>query len=333
MRPLLWLLLPLLMWGEEEFSFDAGTFEKKRFDLQGYLRSDNALQYYRTPSERIARSSNELNVQGFWDDAPINLHADASLFYRDDSHSDSEDDAVLNALTQRFGDERQNVELGKKVLRWGKGYAYSSLAFFERTKDPIYPDLSREGFWMAQGQMTRTPAEGLISAYTLDLLYLPDTDANRDHFASTDSRVGAKLYMLAAQTDIDIVVAENGFGADFSADVGGGLELHGEWGRKKGLQSALAGLRYQSTSDLTLIAEWFRAYDEKRYRYLKITQKEPLGWVYSSLYILWLDQEQSPDYRSLAGGTYDFKNGFTLDLAYVRTDKSDGAKAILYYYF
>lgn len=331
MRTVLWLLIPLLMWGEEEFSFDAEFFEKKRFDTRGYLRSDNAVQWLN--ANRIARTSNELNLQADWDDAPLNLHFDGSLFYRDDSRSDHEDDAVLNAFSQRFGDERANLDLGKKVLRWGKGYAYSPLAFFERTKDPIYPDLSREGFWMAQAQFTRTPADALVSAYTLDMLYLPDIHANRDHFASTDSRGGAKLYLLAGQSDIDFVIAENAFGADISTDVGWGFELHGEWGNKRGDKSYLAGLRYQSPSDLTLIAEWFRTYDEKRYGYLKVSQKEPFSLIYSSLYTLYLREEGAKNYRFLAGGTYDFKNGFTIDLAYIRTESLNGAKAIVYYYF
>ncbi len=331
MRFLLCLLLPLLVWGEEEFSFDAETFEKKRFEHQGYLRSDNALQW--SDTGRTARTSDELNLQGSWNDSPLNLHADLSAFYRDDSRSSGDEEILLNELRQRFGDERESLDVGKKVLRWGKGYAYSPLAFFERPKDPIYPDLSREGFWMAHAQFTRTPEEGIVSAATLDLLWLPDIGENRDHFASTDSRGGAKLYLLSGRTDIDLILAENAFGADISSDVGNGVELHADFGIKGGDKSTLLGVRYQSPSDLTLIAEWFRTYEDERYRYLKATQKEPLGWVYSSLYALWLDQEDSSAYRFLSGGTYDFKNGFTLDLAYVRTDQSDGAKMILYYFF
>lgn len=331
MRLLLWLFLPLLVWGEEEFSFDAETFEKKRFEHQGYLRSDNTLLW--SDAGRTARTSDELNLRGTWNESPINLLADFSAFYRDDSRSDGDDEFLLNELRQRFGDERESLDAGKKVLRWGKGYAYSPLAFYERPKDPVYPDLSREGFWMAHAQMTRTPEEGYVSAYTLDLLYLPDITDNRDHFASTDSRGGAKLYLLAGESDIDLVIAENAFGADISSDVGNGLELHADFGAKGGDKSTLLGLRYQSPTDLTLIAEWFRTYEDTRWRYLKATQKEPFGWVYSSLYLLWLDQEDSQSYRLLAGGAYDFKNGFTLDLAYVRTDTADGMKAIVYYYF
>ncbi len=331
MRGLWWLLLPCLVWGEEEFAFDAASFEKQRFEHHGYLRSDNTLLW--SDTGRTARSANELNLRGSWSDDPLNLHADLSAFYRDDSRTSGEEEVLLNELYQRFGNERDSLDTGKKVLRWGKGYAYSPLAFFERPKDPIYPDLSREGFWMAHAQMTRTPQTGPFSAATLDLLYLPEIGDNRDHFASTDSRYGAKLYLLAGRTDIDLILAENAFGADISSDVGNGFELHGDIGVKGGEKSTLLGMRYQSPTDLTLIAEWFRTYEDTCFRYLKATQKEPFGWLYSSLYALWLDQEESPAYRLLAGGTVDFKNGFTLDLAYVRTDRSDGAKLIVYYYF
>ncbi len=331
MRPLWWLFLPLLLTGEEEFAFDAKSFEKQRFEHHGYLRSDNTVQW--SDNGRFSRSANELKLQGRWNESPLNLHADLSAFYRDDSRTPSDTEVLLNEFRQRFGDERESLDLGKKVLRWGKGYAYSPLAFFERPKDPIYPDISREGFWMAQAQMTRTPSDALVSAYTLDLLYLPDIGENRHHFSSTNSRGGAKLYLLAGQSDIDLIVAENAFGADISSDVGNGLELHADAGMKRGESSTLLGLRYQSPTDLTLIAEWFHTYEDERYRYLKATQKEPFGWVYSSFYALWLDQENSSAYRLLVGGTYDFKNGFTCDLAYVRTDTADAAKAILYFYF
>lgn len=333
MKWLTWLIVPLLAWGEEEFSFDARSFEKKRFELQSYLRSDNTIQWQRDPSRRTVRTSDELNLQTWWDEEPLNLYADASIFYRNDNRTPHDQESLLNAFRQRFGDERESLDAGKKVLRWGKGYAYSPLAFFERPKDPVYPDLSREGFWMAHAQLTRTPDERLLSTYTLDLLYLPDIDENRDHFRSTDSRGGAKLYLLSGQSDIDLIVAENAFGADISSDIGNGLELHADFGAKGGEKSSLLGMRYQSPSDLTIIAEWFRTYENLSYRYLKVTQKEPLNMVYSSLYALWLDQEDSSAYRLLTGGTYDFKNGFTLDLAYIRTDIADGAKIIVYYYF
>lgn len=333
MFPLLWLLLPLLAWGGEEFSFDAASFEKKRFDTQGYLRSENATQWMNSPFHRVDSTSDELNLQAFWDEAPINLYADGSLFYRDNNRRGDEHDAVLNSLLQRFGDERENIETGKKVLRWGKGYAYSPLAFFEPTKDPLYPDLSREGFWMVKAQVTRTSADLPVSAYTLDLLYLPDSGVNREHFARTDSHGGAKLYLLVGKSDIDIVIGDNLFGADISADIGSGFEVHSEWGRKGGAKSYLAGVRYQSPSDLTLIAEYFRTYESSRYRYLKLTQKEPFGWVYSSFYTLYLIETEEKNYRFLAGGTYDFKNGFTIDLAYMRSDLFDGIKAIVYFYF
>ena len=48
------------------------------------------------------------------------------------------------------------LELGKRALRWGKGYAWSPVAFLERPKDPTDPELAREGFVMATGAWVRS---------------------------------------------------------------------------------------------------------------------------------------------------------------------------------
>jgi hypothetical protein len=67
--------------------------------------------------------------------------------------------------------------------------------------------------------------------------------------------------------------------------------------------------------------------------YLKATQKEPFGMVYSSFYAVYIDNVDSGTYRLQAGGTYDFKNGLATDLAFISSDQGHGAKFILYYYF
>lgn len=335
MKQLLPLLFALLLAAEEyeELVFESDAFEKKIFDYQGYLRGDNALVHSDKEDKKIAKSHNEFNLKADLDYELLNLHADYSFFYRHSEYDKARTESTLNALYQRFGDERQSLSVGKEVLRWGKGYAYSPVAFFERAKDPIYPELSREGCWMAHGEFTRTPGGSYVDNYTLTLLGLPDVDGNDQLFEHTYSRYGAKLYLLIGQTDIDIVVARDANGVDFSANATEGLELHGEYAHKVSYDSCLAGLRFQNRTDLTVIAEYMKTFNQDKLIYLKAAQKEPFDIVYSSLCAVYIDDIDTGIYRLQAGGTYDFKNGITTDLALIESDQGYGAKFIFYYYF
>jgi hypothetical protein len=315
----------------DDFDFDAASFEKRIFAYRGYLRSDNG--FGDTGGTRRLESANELNLQSDLDRKPLNLHLDASLYYRCSDDGSDASDALLNALHQRFGDEHAGLSIGKEVLRWGKGYAYSPVAFFERPRELLYPERSREGYWMAHAQLTRTFAEGPVANATLSLLALPQVGDNAPLFEAENRRYGAKLYLLAGESDIDLILAENGYGVDISTNAAAGLELHGEYAAGGDSESWLLGLRYQSAADLTVIAEYASTFESQRFSYFKATQKEPIGIVYSTLYALFTRNYDTDSFRFLGGGTYDFKNGFTLDAALLHTGRGYGLKTIVHYYF
>jgi hypothetical protein len=71
-------------------------------------------------------------------------------------------------------DERLNVQLGKRALRWGKGYAWSPVAFLERPRIPTDPELAREGFVMATGAWVRS-FEGPLQTLALTAAVVPTT--------------------------------------------------------------------------------------------------------------------------------------------------------------
>ncbi len=317
----------------DDFAFDAETFEKKKVELQGYLRSDNTYQHSESLNKKIASTGNEGNFRLDLEHEAVNIHADYSFFYRHVEYRGAEDESTLNALYQRFGDERQSLIVGKEVLRWGKGYAYNPVGFFEKIKNPVYPELSREGYWMANAQMTRTVDNSIVKNYTVTLLGIPDVKENEELFEQTDSRYGVKLYLLVEKTDIDLILADDAYGADFSSDIGYGIELHGEYAWKAGEESALIGTRYQSPTDLSLIAEYMKTFEATRLLYAKATQKEPFGIVYSGVYALYMRDVDSAFYRLQSGMTYDFKNGLVIECAVLKSDQGHGIKGIVQYYF
>jgi hypothetical protein len=167
------------------------------------------------------------------------------------------------------------------VQRWGKGYAWNPVAFFERPKDPNDPQQSREGFVMASADAVKS-LQGAVAAIGFTPVLLPTSgDLNRDYGERGYGNLGARLYALVADTDIDLLWAAKGsrpqrIGLDFSRNFGSQLEVHGEWARAIGatrrelaaggavttrrtnLDSGLLGLRYLTDNEVTWIVEFYR---------------------------------------------------------------------------
>jgi hypothetical protein len=171
--------------------------------------------------------------------------------------------------------------VGKKTLLWGKGYAWNPVGFVQRPKDPIDPTLSREGYWMATANYTRSFTDSLIQTLGLTSVFIPTTTAiNNDFGQEHHDNVAGKLYALVGHTDIDLMALSGGakgmrYGADFSSAITPALELHGEWARITESQktvlngagqptlitddatSYLIGLNYLTQTDTTVILEYY----------------------------------------------------------------------------
>ena len=214
---------------------------------------------------------------------------------------------------------RRSAPPKTRALRWGKGYAYSPVAFFERPKDPVYPERSKEGYLTALVQMTRTTQSDILKNYSATILGFPEDKTNDPLFAQTDSHWGARLYALIFDTDIDIVLAEKSRGIDLSTNLTTYLELHGEYAKKDERESRLAGISLETYYDIKLILESYTTFTEQDNRYLKLSQKEPFGLYYASIYHLRMENRTSEQTTDQTGVTYDFKNGWTVDVARLET--------------
>lgn len=302
----------------EEFTFDAAEFEKKKFELGGYvepklellgLRGDSAAYRLAYPTEAaratLARSTLtlELAAKANLGDWVLDARTQASQV-NDALASRSNTLAVQEGGVRYSAGPGLTLDVGKRVARWGKGYALTTVGFVERTKDATDPAASREGFVMASAEWTRS-LEGPISAIGLTGILLPtDGVTNADFGTSADLNPAARLYLLAWDTDIDLMWRAAGakpqaWGLDFSRNLSSNLEVHGEWARlldashTTGQDSMLwlLGLRYLTEGEVTWIAEWThsnnasglsRANPGQDYLYLKASVAEPLGWVYGS---------------------------------------------------
>jgi hypothetical protein len=292
----------------EEYSFDLAEIAKKTFEFSGYaeakqealtLRPDSVLGRINFPAgrEHLDRSTGTLELAGAWNlpEAVINLRTH-SEFVHDQTGSSQlnriQEGGVRWALNREF-----SLDIGKRVQRWGKGYAWNPVGFVERPKDPNDPQTSREGYVMAGAEWVKS-LDGSLATVAFTALIVPTRGSLNDDFGNTGHlNPAARLYLLWNDTDIDFLWQGEGsrparFGVDFSRNLNASLEIHGEWARildqprqvadalgtvtqsTGDADSWLLGLRYLTEKEVTWIAELYRngtGYDaaqlEDFYRY------------------------------------------------------------------
>lgn len=279
---------------EPEHTFDATDFEKKPFEFGGYaqlrledirLRPDAPFyqlnNYGRPERATLTRNTATLELYGKL------RHGDGTFDVR--THSTRTRDAYVHdeqhTLYEASYGHRASpglaFDVGKRVLRWGKGYAWNPVGFVERPKDPNDPELAREGYWLASADYILNPG-GALQTLAFTPVLLPVTaDMNGDFGARDHLNPAAKLYLLYRDTDIDLLWQGQGsrpgrYGFDFSRNLTSNFEVHGEWARISGATrrltdsvgrvttqvsdaaSHLLGIRYLTESNTTLIAEYYR---------------------------------------------------------------------------
>ncbi|MBI3992219.1 MAG: hypothetical protein HY342_03020 [Candidatus Lambdaproteobacteria bacterium] len=279
--------------GASEFRFDVTEFDKAPYSLDGLLElsaadvtlnPDGAL-YRLTALDTEQRSSvhpygAKLQLEGgyAWPWLAFNFRVQASES-RDELGSTSEA-VVQEAYLATQPTATSTVELGKRVTKWGKGYAWNPVAFVDRAKDPSDPELAQEGFVMARAEVIRSFASDLRNV-ALSLVLLPvDGDVNEDFGVEPATNVAGKLTLLLWDTDIDLLALGGGtrpsrWGVDFSRNLGSNVEVHGEWTRTAEAQQPvlqpgggvqqrvdstdawLLGLRYLTDFELTSIVEYY----------------------------------------------------------------------------
>lgn len=287
--------LPLLVTpvvAQEEYSFDMSEYEKGPFEYGGYgeLRWEHL---------RLDEQAAIYNLNFFGQDQPGGINRFIGVLQPEGRYSKDKFSAYarfhLEAFTDDFSDDSElltheaylslkakpglTLDAGKKLLKWGKGYAWNPAGFVERPKDPNEPDLAREGYTIVGGDWIFS-RDGNLQTIAITPVYLPVTDDINNDFGAIDNNIAAKVYFLYRNTDIDLMFLSDGsrserYGLDFSFNVKTNFEVHGEYAyitdfRQKLLdvrgnlttniedvESLLLGMRYLTESDATFIIEYY----------------------------------------------------------------------------
>jgi hypothetical protein len=286
-------LIPVLAQSADEFTFDVSEFEKKPYEVFGYaellyehFELDQSSAAYRLnflnqpERETIDRTTGTLELTGKYNKEKFSVAATLHSQYRHDYLDDVEQTSLYEGFGRYQANSRLSAEIGKRVLRWGKGYAWNPVGFVERPKDPNDPELSREGYVLGTLDYIKSYPSDLQTVAVTPVL-LPVTDDLNDDYGKTDEyNVAVKVYFLYKNTDIDLVALGEGsrsarFGLDASRNITTNFEIHGEWAYLHEVQKPvvgpsgdvstdtgdanqwLLGLRYLTETETTYILEYY----------------------------------------------------------------------------
>jgi hypothetical protein len=299
------LFIPTIIFGAEEYKFEPSEIEKRPYHLGGFgefrpvlnvLDKDAALYKVNFYNQNLGATTKEYNfrlqLEGSYEEGIARVFMRFNQDVNNTYQGWSSDGTLYEGFLSLKPSESYHFDAGKKVFKWGKGYAWNPVAFIDRPKDPNDPDLALEGFWTLSGDYIKS-LSGPLKTFSFTPVLLPVATDINDDFAgglsspsgaptSTEDRINlaGKLYLLLYDTDIDFIFLTGGskttrYGMDFSRNITTNLEIHGELAHIEDFTkrfinangtlftqtfdatSYLLGMRYLTERDTTYILEYY----------------------------------------------------------------------------
>ncbi len=268
--------------------------EKKPWAVGGYLevmpkvfRLDHDAAFYRLnfydqPEKDILDEYNlRLSMEGEYTRGMAEVYLRSNVDARESAVASDRDVTVDEGFLSLRQSPLLNISIGKKVLKWGQGYAWNPVAFVGRPKNPDDPDLALEGYIVATADYIKS-FSGPLQAFSVTPVVIPVYEhINTDFGTRNHLNYACKLYLLLYDTDIYFMMLRGGsrpsrLGADVSRNITTNFEIHGEIayvddivqktvdgsGRvtetSSDAASYLFGIRYLTESETTFICEYYR---------------------------------------------------------------------------
>jgi hypothetical protein len=285
-------VLPLA--AAEEYTFDVSETEKKPYHLGGYaeirpvffgLDRDASLYklkfYNRDEGSTLEEYNATLQLEGSLEKGIARLFVRTNTDYKYFYLGEDFKTTVYEGFLSLKPSSSLTIDIGKKTLKWGKGYAWNPVAFVDRPKDPDEPELSLEGFIVASADYIKS-FQGPLKTISFTPVLVPVYEQVNDTFGDINNlNIAGKIYLLLYDTDIDFIFLAGGsktarYGMDFSRNITTNFEIHGEFAYinnyKKSFvdnngnifetrydaKSVLIGTRYLTEKDTTYILEYYR---------------------------------------------------------------------------
>lgn len=282
---------------QSEYQFDLTEIEKeiekKPYSIGGFLEfepilfgldRDAALYrlkfFDRDEGPTLEQYNLGLRLEGGYQEEKVGIYfrTDGLLRY-DYLGWDGEIDLLEGYLSMKPS-PRLPVDVGKKVTKWGKGYAWNPVSFVGRPKDPEDPQEALEGFYLLTADLIKS-LEGPLKTVAFTPVILPVLKDLNDDFGEVGHiNFAAKLYFLLWDSDLDLLFftgesRTTRYGFDFARNLKTNFEVHGELAlitdfeeksvdtqgrlstRESDVLSALLGIRYLTTNEITFIVEYY----------------------------------------------------------------------------
>ena len=299
------LVLILLAWtlpsfAQDSYQVDLSAIEReiaqaagKPYSVGGFVEFqptvfglDRDAAFYRTRFFRRDRGS-------AFDQYSFRLRLDGSYRYgmfgafiktdtqvRNEFDGWDEDTKLFEAYLSAKPNANLILEAGKKVVKWGKGYAWNPVSFVDRPKNPEDPEEALEGTTVVTADFIRS-FSGPLKTIALTTVLVPVYEYVNAKFGELNAlNTALKLYLLAYDTDIDVMVLTGAsratrYGFDFSRNITPNFAVHGEFAvihdfqlaainevgtataSKSDVASYLLGLRYLTEQETTWIFEYY----------------------------------------------------------------------------
>jgi len=278
---------------EEPYTFDPAETEKKPYHIGGYVEfkpilfgPDHDAAFYKLrfynaeQGNTLMEWNGKVQLEGSYEKGIFRLYAKTNTDLKSTYAGGSEQSLFYEAYGSMKPSSSLKTDVGKKAMKWGKGYAWSPVAFLDRPKDPDDPELAQEGYIVTSADYIKS-FDGPLKTISFTPVLLPAYSHINDESWQTDNmNVAGRLYLLLYDTDIDFVFLARGsktdrFGVDFSRNITTNFEIHGEFAYirdnqknvldangnsrqiKNDVQSYLFGVRHLTAFDLTTIVEYY----------------------------------------------------------------------------
>jgi len=340
----------------QEYSFDLSEIEKKPLHVGGYIEfrpvlfgldkdsASHKLKLYDRDKKNIRDEYNfTALLDGSYKKGTTEFRAVVNTDLRNSYLGWSDETTLYEGYMALRPSSTFNFNIGKKTLKWGKGYAWNPVAFLDRPKDPYDPELAREGFVVASADYIRS-FDGPLKTFSFTPVLMPVYEHINDDFGKINRlNFAAKTYFLLYDTDIDFIFLTgrsktNRYGMDFSRNITSNFEIHGEFAfindyEKRFINSDgtvfnkeydatnyLLGLRYLTKSDTTYIFEYF--HDATGFAESEMTDYFSFIDKGYDTYLTSGDDSLLQEASNAAGGSYNRKNPMR-DYFYLRVSQKE----------
>ncbi len=232
----------------QEYSFDFEDFEKKSYEFIGNFKFQS--DFTKVDKSPALYSLNFLNKEeeNYWDSYNASLELQGSyelskfkilldikdqlIFTTNDKFENnfSIHESFLNI------DVSKNIDLqiGKKSVKWGKGYIWNPVSFVGRQKDINDVDAGLEGFWLMKFDYVKS-LSGIIQNFAVTPVIIPVTESINEDFQDEENfNFILNSYFLVQDTDIDFYLFMKDdqlkkLGFDLARNILPSWEIHAEY--------------------------------------------------------------------------------------------------------